>query len=197
MEQLLPPAIKQKSGYEFFLNGERDINLCIIDFWRWALSNLTSCVTQKLFAEFIVAAALNRHTDVRNENDIYHLETIGGKKIEVFSSAYIQTWSHNGLPNISFTLNPGFDLSVDSPLQSSERLHLIDILIFCLLHHRNEHTLNPLNLSQWTFFVINSHHFKKPSGEKKSISLNKLKQLNPIVCGFENLRRIIESVASE
>jgi len=197
MNKLLPPVIKQKSGYEFFLNGERDINLCTIDFWRWALSNLTSNQTQKMFAEFIVATALNRHNEVRNENDVFNLETKNGKKVEVLSSSYIQTWSRNGLPNISFTLNPSFGWDAEIPLQSCEGLHLIDMFVFCLLHHRNEHTLNPMNLSQWTFFIIHAQQLEKSLTEKRIITLTELKKLNPIMCGFDNLRRVIESVASE
>ncbi len=71
------------------------------------------------------------------------------------------------------------------------------MFVFCLLHHRNEHTLNPMNLSQWTFFIIHAQQLEKSLTEKRIITLTELKKLNSIMCGFDNLRRVIESVASE
>ncbi len=192
MEKLLPPGIRQKSGYEYFFNKEIEFNLCIIDFWRWALSNLSGGSTLKMLGEFIVTSALNRDIEMRNEVDVYNLKTENDKKIGVLSASHLQTWSKNGLPNISYTNNPCFKWDDNFPMQSSERLRLVELFVFCLLQHRNEHTLNPVDISQWTFFVIDTNLLQNSLIDKKGIKLSKLKELNPIMCGFDTLKRVIE-----
>lgn len=59
--------------------------------------------------------------------------------------------------------------------------------IFCLLHHKNQETLNPLDLSQWTFYILKTKIISEIKGEQKRIGLNPLLRMNPIICNFNKL----------
>ena len=37
---------------------------------------------------------------------------------------------------------------------SEEKLRRADIYIFCLLGHKDQTTINPMNLNQWVFYVL-------------------------------------------
>ncbi len=195
MSKIKSPLINQKSGFEFFVNENTETNLHIIDFWRWALSNLTSEITRNMLARFLVAAVLKKHDEVRSEGDIFDIKTGTGTKIEVLSASYLQTWNNKGMPSVSLMINPSFRWDTEIPLESSDRLSLVDLLVFCLLHNKNENTLNPTDLSQWTFFVVRASQLKETLTNKQSISLSVLKKLNPTVCSFDTLKRVIEHQA--
>ena len=197
MNKTPSPVINQKTGYEFFVNEKAETNLHIIDFWRWALSNLTSEITRNMLARFLVAAVLKKHSGVRSEGDIFDIKTDTGLKIEVLSASYLQTWNNRGMTSLSLMINPNFRLDGEIPLRLSERLRLVDLLVFCLLHNKNEHTLNPADLAQWTFFVVKADRLEESLADKQSISLSALKKLNPTVCSFETLKRVIENLADD
>jgi hypothetical protein len=62
------------------------------DFWRWAMSDLLSNSTRGVLAEYIVGRLLEIDFDQpRLEWDAYDL-LYNGRRIEVKSSAYVQTW---------------------------------------------------------------------------------------------------------
>jgi hypothetical protein len=94
-------------------------------------------------AEFIVGMALGVvHGGVRIEWDEYDLLSPQGLKLEVKSSAFIQTWNQQAYSKPEFSI---------SPKKSGERS--ADIYVFCVLHHKDQSTLDALDLSQWTFYV--------------------------------------------
>ena len=66
-------------------------------FWRWIGSDLVGNTTRGLYAEYLVGLAVGAFTGedadgVRDEWATYDLVTLDGVKIEVKSSAYLQTW---------------------------------------------------------------------------------------------------------
>ncbi len=93
------------TGEEHFTRGGSELPYNTLDFWRWASSDLASNATRGVLAEFIVAKMLGIELATRNEWDDFDLITPDGTKIEVKSSAYIQSW-HQKKPSA-----PKFDIA--------------------------------------------------------------------------------------
>jgi len=66
--------------------------------------------------------------------------------------------------------------------------------VFALLAHRDKATIDPLDLSQWQFFVLATPDLIR-DGERRCISLKSVQQLCPTPCDFYGLGNAIETVA--
>src|SRR5690242_9737016 len=100
-------SITKKTGAEQFRFGGRALSKTLLDFWRWSASDLVSNAIRGIVAEFIVASALGIADDVRREWDAFDLAVRVQERlirIEVKSAAYLQTWFHQKLSTISFTI---------------------------------------------------------------------------------------------
>ena len=90
MPRELPPIpVIRRKGTEPFIGTE---HLRLKHFWEWSASDLMSNATRGILAEFLVAAAIGQSGGVRSEWDAYDLQTTSGLKLEVKSSAYLQSW---------------------------------------------------------------------------------------------------------
>ena len=90
----------KKTGKEpFTLNGE-ELPFDVSAFWRWSSSDLLGNALRGVLAEFIVASALGITERPREEWDAYDLITPSGLKVEVKSSAYLQSWQQTKLSKI-------------------------------------------------------------------------------------------------
>ena len=74
----------------------------VVDFWRFALSNLRMNNARGYLAEFLVAKAVGS-TGLRIEWDPYDVLAPDGTTIEVKTSAYLQAWDQYKLSTIQFT----------------------------------------------------------------------------------------------
>jgi hypothetical protein len=68
--------------------------------------------------------------------------------------------------------------------------------VFCLLHHDDRNTLDPLDLHQWTFHVLSTRVLDQRMPQQKTISLSALRALEPIVCGYDGLADAVRKAAS-
>src|SRR5665213_2498199 len=69
----------------------------LVDFWRWAYSDLVTNEVRGVFAEFIVGHALGVLDEPRTSWDAWDL-TYRGTKIEVKATGDVQAWAPTGLP---------------------------------------------------------------------------------------------------
>lgn len=90
----------KKSGEELFTNGRS-----LMDFWRWAHSDILSNSERGRLAEFIVAMALGIDKDFRKEWDAYDLLLKDNTRVEIKSSAYLQSWNRPVFQRLFLTLN--------------------------------------------------------------------------------------------
>ena len=90
--KLLIARIKQIAGTD----------ATVVDFWRFALSNLWMNNARGYLAEFLVAKAVGS-TGLRIEWDPYDVLAPNGTTIEVKTSAYLQAWDQYKLSMIQFT----------------------------------------------------------------------------------------------
>ena len=83
-------------------------------------------------------------------------------------------------------------------MSSDERRHA-DLYVFCLHHHKEKETLNPLDLAQWTFYVLPTARLESIDRFKdaKTISLNSLLTLNPSKVSFNDLGPCIMNTIKE
>ena len=180
---------EEKSGNERFLLNGIEQNFSLIDFWSWNQSDLIENRTRGILAEYIVKNALDLKKNDRIEWDDYDLITETGVKIEIKSAAYIQTWGQNKFSKISF------DISVN---KRNEFERKSDFYVFCLLDCKNQNDINPLNLEQWTFFVVETTEINNVLTSQSTITLNSLrKKLSHFECKYYELKKVIRTVVNK
>ena len=170
------------------------------DFWRWIGSDLVGNTTRGLFAEYIVGLAVGAFTggeadSVRDEWGAYDLATPEGVKLEVKSSAYLQSWwqRNEAAPRFGIARTQAWD---DATGQSSEeKARWSDVYVFCLLHHRSKVTLNPLDVGQWTFLVLSTAVLDEQVGEQRSIGLTRLRSLGAKEVPFDGIANAVRKAA--
>ncbi|AWI26852.1 hypothetical protein [Flavobacterium pallidum] len=167
-----------KSGNEKFNFEKQNLDFSLLDFWRWSVSDILSNATRGILAEFIVAKALDADiAKIRNEWDAYDLITPNGVKVEVKSSAYLQTWEQARYSEINFSIRAAkpWDWSIDKRSEIATRS--ADVYVFSLLNHKDKATVDPLNLDQWEFYVLSTTDLNNYQRSQYSITLNSLKKL--------------------
>jgi len=183
--------IEQKTGSESLSLNKNDMGIKLIDFWKWSVSDLVSNATRGRFAEFIVATALNVDlTRIRDEWSAYDLESPEGIKVEVKSSAYLQSWFQKELSGIYFNIKKTRKWNEKTGKYSETPSREADIYVFCLLNHKDKTTVEPLNLDQWEFFVLSTPEIDNCKYIDKSITLKTLQKLTKGV-SYDNLRDTI------
>ena len=193
-EELDKINVEQKNGNELFTFNEKSINCKLIDFWRWSVSDLLSNATRGTLAEFIVATAMEIDlSSVREEWKAYDLETKNGIKIEVKTSAYLQSWFQNNYSKIIFSIKSAYSWNSKTNELSKIKSRPADVYVFCLLKHKDKSTVNPLILEQWIFYVISTKKINKMFGDKNTIQL---KSLENVVEGV-NYNEIKKNVMKE
>ena len=155
MEKLDKINAKQKYGNEYFTFNGNNLGIKLLDYWKWSSSNLLSNAIRGMFAEFIVSMAMEiNFSSVRKDWKPYDIETKEGIKIEVKTSAYLQSWFQKNYSKILFSIKPARYWDTETNIFSKEKSRHSDIYIFCVLKHKDKDTVDPLNLDQWDFYVI-------------------------------------------
>ena len=172
-----------KNGSECLINNGQKIKYNLLDFWRWNSSDLLSNTIRGRFAEFIVASVTNVDLNqVRDEWGAYDLITPEGIKIEVKSSAYVQSWEQKSPSKISFGIKAALSWDEETNKRLDVAIRSADVYVFCLLHHNVKDTCDPLDLDHWEFYVIATEELNKYTRSKNSIGINALRKMaDPIV----------------
>jgi hypothetical protein len=167
-----------KTGHEPLTFNNKRLNFSLLDFWRWSVSDILSNATRGRLAEFIVATAANINIDkCRNEWSAFDLETPDGIKLEIKSAAYLQSWFQRTFSKISFSTKAAVYWGSETNKQSEIKKRHADIYVFCLLHHNDKQTVDPLNLNQWEFYVLATRQLNDYTRSQHSITLKSLQSL--------------------
>lgn len=126
------PKIVQYSGSEPFSAGEQNLPFAVADFWRWSCTDLLNNRMRGVLAEFIVSRALGFSGGHRTEWDAFDLETPAGLKVELKSSAYLQSWPQEKYSSISFSIAPTRGWNSKTNETSELRQRQSDVYVFCL-----------------------------------------------------------------
>jgi hypothetical protein len=190
-----PLQIHRKNGNEPFCFRGESLNASVLDFWRWSASDLVSNSTRGKVAEYLVACALGIADGTRAEWDAFDLVTPSGLTIEVKSSAYLQTWFHQSLSDIQFGIRRTRAWNSSTNKFASELKRQADIYVFCLLHHKEKQTLDPLNVDQWEFYVLPVGILNEYFPTRQTISLANLLKVHPLGVHYNDLATGISKVA--
>ena len=169
----------QNGSEQFMVNGHK-IDISITDFWRWTYSDLSNDTNRSILAKFIVASALGftrTSTEVAaTPRKPYNLLSQDGYRIEVKSTAYIQSWNPEHPDWISFR--------IDKIARHS------DVYIFCVYKamYKND---SPLNLDLWDFYVLPAKTLHKKKPNKNIITLPSLMLLEPMWCDYYGIGETI------
>lgn len=187
------PAIstKKKTGKEVFLNGGRGITL--YDFWAWGFSELVGNTERGKLAEFIVAMAVGAAEGISNSWESYDLRTPAGIRVEVKSSAYLQTWAQKELSKIIFSIRPTHAWDSTGNIFDESIQRQADVYVFCVLKHKEQETLNPLDLDQWEFYVLSTAVLDREAAGQKTIGLQRLINLGAVQSNFAGLNGAIKT----
>ena len=150
-------STKRLGGAETFKKAEGSplAVVDILDYWSWVYSDIVGNTNREALAEFIVARAIGSAPAVRNDRAAYDLETPSGIKVEVKSSAYLQSWHQTAVSAPSFSIRKAKEWSPETNEYGGESLRHSDVYVFCLLaYNGDKRMLDPLDLSQWEFYVV-------------------------------------------
>lgn len=178
---------------DFFIYNNRKYEICLGDFWSWCMSDLIENRNRGILAEYIVKYALGVDSYIRLEWDAYDLKTNEGVKIEVKSAAYIQAWRQNNYSTISFDVAPKKRLLKDGNY-SDEAYRQADIYIFCLLHHKDQETIDSTNLNQWTFYLVTTKTLDDHYPGQKTIRLSSIELVDHMKCQYGDLNAYFNKI---
>lgn len=181
----------KKTGNESLINFKGETIGTVLDFWKWAYSDLLDNAQRGILAEYLVANALNLQNTIRTNWDKYDLITQDGITLEIKTSAYLQTWGQKKLSNLIFGIQPTYGWNKETNEYDTLKSRQADIYIFCISNHTNPLTVNPLDLNQWDFYILNTKILDRKVGNQRSITLNSLKTLGAQYCHFEDLKSTI------
>ena len=188
--------IIRKSGKERFRDGNRELDFGLLSYWQWSASDLVSNVTRGVIAEYIVDRALGIGSGgVREEWAAYDLITPSGIKVEVKSAAYVQSWHQNRLSKITFRTPKTLTWDSDSNRQSQEAKRQAGVYVFALLAHQEKKTIDPLDVSEWEFYVLPTLILDARKRSQHSITLSTLQKLTSEPVGYNNLKSAVEQAA--
>ena len=121
----------------------------------------------------------------------YDLATQAGVRIEVKSAAYVQSWQQSKLSKINFVVPKTFGWNRETNKLDTEKKRQADVYVFALLFHKDKKTINPLDISQWEFYVLPTIILDQRERSQHSITLTSLKKLTDPV-SFTVLSQAIE-----
>ena len=194
-EELPRVPFQFKSGQEPLHAGGRPIGLKLCDYWKWSSSDLLSNTLRGVLAEYLVATALGLGDKPREEWAECDLVMRSGKKIEVKSAAYIQSWSQRRFSAISFDIArrvSGWSAETGESTAPDMPQRFADVYVFCLLKNRDQDTIDPLDVDQWDFYVLSAARLDRECANQRTISLGPLGELAGAAVSYAELTGAIQ-----
>jgi hypothetical protein len=185
------------NGNEKFTLDGNDTGISVSEFWSWAYSDLLNNTLRGVLAEFLVKKSFSflppPRKILRTDWTPYDLASPSGRRIEVKSAAYLQSWTEDYFSHIIFDIAPKRAWNPQTGY-SPERSRHSDLYVFCLYTARSrEQSIR--NLDLWEFYVLPTSVLDQQKPNQKSIALNSLLSLEPIKTNFQDLGNIIETIA--
>lgn len=181
MSELGAPPVVRRLGTEPIHRAGAPAGPTLLDFWRWTGSDLLGNALRGTLAEFLVACDVGAASGTRVAWDAYDLLTPPPERyrVEVKSAAYLQSWSQQKLSLISFDIAAKHGWDAATNVVAPERGRASDAYVFALLHHEDKATVDPLDVAQWTFYVLPTSVLDERLPAQKRISLSTLLRLSP------------------
>ena len=190
------PAIEPKrmTGSEPIVSADGNTVGQLLDFWQWAYSDLIGNTERGALAEYIVACALGINNDERVSWDKYDLLSKQGVRIEIKTSGYLQTWEQKELSKPIFGIQPTYGWDSKSNTYETVQRRQSDIYVFCVHKHTDQATIDPLQISQWEFYLMPTEKLNDNFQSKKTASLSALIKAGAELCPYDRLRARIHEL---
>lgn len=182
-----PPAQELEPGDRF-----AGIDASVVDFWRWAFSDLRDTV-RGVLAEFLVASALGR-TGLRRKAWANHdVESESGIRVEVKASGYLQGWPQAKVSRLSFGRVAARSWDEDTNELGVEPEVRADVFVFCVQTCKDHATYDALDVGQWEFYVVPARHLRECG--YKSVTIGWVRRLvEPVT--FDRIAAEVESAGA-
>ena len=181
-----------RSGSEHFLG----LDQTLLDYWRWAHADIASNAERGKLAEFIVKCAVASSSPCRIEWDAVDVIAPDGTKIEVKSPAYLQTWKCTKLSKIQFDIAPKKSWDSETNQYYAEIGRNSDVYVFCLFACKDPAVANPLDMTQWEFYILDTKTLNDFVPTQKTISLGSLIRLGAKSVPYPEIAPAIKSLLS-
>lgn len=184
----------KRFGPEAFSDGDTSLSYSMNDFWSWSYSNIMFNTIRGDLGEFIIYKALegelsNKHYSLRRDGDVCDFQ-IDDICIEVKTASYIQAWEQNDKPysdiNFDIARREDYDFNTGKPIKGSKK-RWANIYVFCLLNEKNRDLVNPLDISQWKFWVVSTSEITRVRKDKEKLPIGQLESVNPIESNHADL----------
>jgi hypothetical protein len=146
---------------------------CLRDFWQWAYSDILSNTNRPILAEYVVGSPLGPMKAPRIEWDTTDL-AYRGHTIEVKSAAYVQTWKQTCPSVIRFDISEHQRWNAEIGLYEDGTCRHADCYVFCLLAEPKRNRVDPLDLTQWEFYVMATSEINRIFGGQKTVALSRI-----------------------
>jgi hypothetical protein len=154
---LIPKPARPLTGQERFSSDSSSV----LDFWRWAFSDLRTNIVRGVLAEYLVARAVGDPSPLREAWDNWDVTTATGIKVEVKSSAYLQSWNQRKLSAITFSGLTGREWSAQTNELAADRTLRADVYVFAVHTCREPDQYDPLKIDDWEFRVMSAPQLAK------------------------------------
>jgi hypothetical protein len=191
---LSAPKPRKLNPSAAFTLGSQPTGVTVGDFWQWAYSDLLMNKWRGRVAEYIVARALGIEQDTDDAWAHADLGMLSGVKIEVKSSAYLQSWDQTKLSAPLWRGLKSHQVTLDAEAvwrQHETRTTKGDLVIFALFGAKEHAMANPLELSQWIFWPALATEIAT-----ESIALAQVEKRFQ-QCDFETLRAVCTKLESQ
>jgi hypothetical protein len=136
---LIPKPARPLTGQERFSSDPSSV----LDFWRWAFSDLRTNIVRGVLAEYLVARAVGDPSPLRKAWDNWDVTTATGIKVEVKSSAYLQSWNQRKLSAITFSGLTGQEWSAETNELAADRTLRAEVYVFAGPHMQRARPVRP------------------------------------------------------
>ena len=187
----------QLTGNEEFTLHGKGAGITVLDFWRWAFSDLIDNTQRGVMAEFLVHSSLYQitpDTQIRENWLPFDVTSPSGRRIEVKSAAYIQAWTpENIFAQIRFDIGKKLAWDNAAATYAASAKRNCDLYVFCLFTAKTK-DVSLLDLDYWDFYVLPTSVLDEKVPDQKGIALSSLLKLEPVKTDYAGLGAVIESI---
>ncbi len=182
------------TGSEPFRCSWGPLGVTLLDFWRWSESDLLNSLTRARLAEFIVATALGAHAEgPRDEHSSLDLVTPDGVEVRVKSASFLKTFHQRDLSKVIFV--PQVHPSHGRAVGPQHTAHRAQVYVFALLDYVERATVDPLDLSQWRFFVPPTSKLEALVTGQHALTVPTLDDLSAGSVAYGDLKAAVQKAA--
>ena len=181
------PLQPRKPKEPFIFDGE-PAGFSLLDFWIWSGSDLLNNILRGQIAEYIVAQATGAKVlAIYSRWQSQDIMTSRGIKIEVKSAAFFQSWHQEGPSIIQFDIKKTRPWNNKTNQRAKTPCRSAQVYVFCLLTNKDRDTINPLDLSQWKFYILPTTVIDSRLRDQRTVGLSRLEKLGAKIVNYDQI----------